>query len=381
MRILFLNSEAELHNNGGDKILLLTVETLAEDHEVVVLLPLPGPLADAFRTCGIRCEIFRYPIVRRRTGRPWEAILYSLQLVTSTFRLWRYVRRSGIDVVYSNSLGVVQGCLLHMLARIRHIWHIHDMIDRPRLVNCLYSWLVARGADVAICVSRAAHDHLPVRRENLRVVWNGVPPVVDRPGFEHLPGPGTVGVVGRFNGLKGQADMVRASAVLRESGVDLQVRLVGDSYRGDNREREAVRKLIAERELAGVVSVERSVADVATVYAGLDLVVIPSVLLDSFPTVGLEAMSAGKPVVGYASGGLPEMLDFDPDCLAPVGDHRSLAAKIRRFLEHEDFRQQKAREQHARYLENFTVEHYRERIRQALHEQLFPPELAVEERR
>ncbi len=372
MKVLFLNSEAELHNNGGDKVMLMTVATVAAQHEVEVLLPTAGPLVEAVRDLGVRCDVVSYPIVRRSTAKPTAALKYFAGLVVSTFRLWRYTRRHHVDVVYSNSLGVLQGAVLRLLGRRRrHIWHIHDMIDRPQAVNRGFSWLVAHGADVAVCVSEAARDHLPVRGNNLRVVRNGIPAVVAEPEFTRTGDPAVIGVIGRFNETKGQSEMVRAVALLRDSGARFSVRLIGGTYGGDDSELSRVHELISDLGLADLVSVEGSVTDVGAVYQGLDIVVVPSVLLDSFPTVALEAMSAGKPVVGYDSGGLREILG-DSDCVVPRRDAQALAATLARLLGDEQWRQAKARAQHARYLEHFTLDDYRDRLWLAVSEVLEP---------
>ena len=104
MRILFLNSEAELYNNGADKILLLAVEALAADHDVRVLLPLDGPLVDAIRENGVPCEVRPYAIMRRSTAGPLAAVAYFVGLVVSTLRIRRYVRRHRFDAIYSNKV-------------------------------------------------------------------------------------------------------------------------------------------------------------------------------------------------------------------------------------------------------------------------------------
>jgi glycosyltransferase involved in cell wall biosynthesis len=242
------------------------------------------------------------------------------------------------------------------------------MIDRPAALNRMYSWLIAHGADLAICVSAATRDHLPIRGDNLRVIWNGIPPILSEPQFARRRATATIGVLGRFNRLKGQAEMVRAAAALRDEGADFRVLLVGGTYRGDDAVLRRVRELIAELDLADIVSVAGALTDVAEFYREVDLVVVPSILLDPFPTVALEAMSAGKPVVAYAGGGLPEMLDYDSESLAPRGDVEALARLIGRHLNDEEFRGAQARRQHARYLENFTLPHYQERIRAAVNE-------------
>lgn len=44
------------------------------------------------------------------------------------------------------------------------------------------------------------------------------------------------------------------------------------------------------------------------VYNASDVVVVPSLYLDPFPTVNLEAMACKKPVVGTCFGGTPEIV-------------------------------------------------------------------------
>lgn len=365
MRILFLNSDAELHNNGADKILLLTLQAFAKDHKLEVVLPYEGPLVQAIRKQGISCRQFSYAVLRRDALGLLGGLLFGLHLSWSVLRLAWYVRTRRIDVVYSNTLCVLEGAFLQKLGCCRHIWHIHEMIDEPRWVNRGLSALVARCAETAICVSQAVRNHLAVQGDNLRVVWNGIPAILPEPLFERTGPQLNLAVIGRFNRMKGQADLVRAIAVLKNGSLrDLQfrVRLVGGVYGGNDESRSATQRLVSEMGLEGVISVEDSIEDVAEVYAAIDLLVVPSDRPDPFPTVALEAMSAGKPVVAYRGGGMPEMLAFDEECLADLGDYRMLAGRIQPFLENESFRAEKAREQYARYINHYTFEHFKARL-------------------
>ncbi|HEU4888840.1 MAG TPA: glycosyltransferase family 4 protein, partial [Thermoanaerobaculia bacterium] len=69
--------------------------------------------------------------------------------------------------------------------------------------------------------------------------------------------------------------------------------------------------------------------DVDAILAGCDLFVHPS-LDDAFPTVLLEAMAAGLPVVASRVGGIPEIVDDGvTGRLVPPGDAPQLASAIR----------------------------------------------------
>ena len=71
--------------------------------------------------------------------------------------------------------------------------------------------------------------------------------------------------------------------------------------------------------------------DLVSLYQSADLVVQPS-LLEGFGLTALEAMSCGTPVIGSATGALPEILD--PDLLFDPTKPRQIADRItRRFLD------------------------------------------------
>ena len=64
------------------------------------------------------------------------------------------------------------------------------------------------------------------------------------------------------------------------------------------------------------------------------VVVVPSVWPEPCPTVALEAMGWGRPLVASRTGGLPDLVvDGDNGLLVPPGDPAALAAALRGLLE------------------------------------------------
>ncbi len=74
-------------------------------------------------------------------------------------------------------------------------------------------------------------------------------------------------------------------------------------------------------------------SEVVALFHSARAVVVPSVWADPCPTVVLEAMAAGRPVVAAASGGIVDMVvDGQTGVLVPPGDADALAAALADLL-------------------------------------------------
>src|SRR6202011_1130563 len=97
---------------------------------------------------------------------------------------------------------------------------------------------------------------------------------------------------------------------------------------------------VAERELKSHVSLSgpKAQKEIVEQLASARVFVLPSVIdsdgaRDNLPTVIMEAMAAGLPVVSTSVGGIPEMVVHDKTgFLVPPGDATSLADAIERVI-------------------------------------------------
>jgi phosphatidylinositol alpha-mannosyltransferase len=74
--------------------------------------------------------------------------------------------------------------------------------------------------------------------------------------------------------------------------------------------------------------------DKPRVYESMDVLLVPSIGLESFGLAAREAMACGVPVIATAGGALDEM--FEPGLcgeLFPVGDAAALRGILRRLIE------------------------------------------------
>lgn len=63
-------------------------------------------------------------------------------------------------------------------------------------------------------------------------------------------------------------------------------------------------------------------------------VIINPTYADTFPTVNLEALACGTPVITYRTGGSPEAVDDKTGFVVEQGDIDALADAVRKLKEH-----------------------------------------------
>jgi glycosyltransferase involved in cell wall biosynthesis len=141
-------------------------------------------------------------------------------------------------------------------------------------------------------------------------------------------GPLRVGYVGRFDDVKGVVDL--ADAILRVPA-DLPIHV---DFRGpvqtaeERRIRDDIERMYASDRR---VTVGDAIApsDVQNVLRGYDVLCCPSRCLEGGPTVGLEALAAGVPLIAASAGGVAEVLEDGVNArLVPPGDVDRLAAAL-----------------------------------------------------
>ena len=136
--------------------------------------------------------------------------------------------------------------------------------------------------------------------------------------------------VGRFEQIKGVLVLAEAFATVAERFPSARLVLVGDGpLRRQITDVFARRTLCDRVELTGRLSHDVLPA----IYADAGVVVIPSIVPDNFPTVAIEALAAGRPIIGSATGGIPELAGHGRNALlVDPGDVTMLAEAMGRML-------------------------------------------------
>jgi len=115
----------------------------------------------------------------------------------------------------------------------------------------------------------------------------------------------------------------------------------------------------------------------ATIYSAADLFVAPS-LQDNLPNTVLESLACGTPVVGFKTGGLPDMVrSGSTGALVPTGDVRSLSEAIVSLLNDQSLRSGLSNECRRIAVSEYALHHQAERY-QALYADLVEPQQDIQ---
>jgi glycosyltransferase involved in cell wall biosynthesis len=267
----------------------------------------------------------------------WPVGDKSLAALRWTLHLRQLFNNGHIDIVHARSR---LPAWLTWLA-----WRKADVKLRPRFVTTVhglysvsrYSAIMTR-SEAVIAVSQTVRgyilQHYPCDPERVHLIYRGVAaqdfPYGHQPAadwLEHwyrdypqLRGQRLLTLAGRLSRRKGHEDFITLIGRLRQRGVAVHGVIVGAL---DQRRPyiDTLQRQITRANIAGHITFTGQRQDIRDIYAISDLVFSLSAKPESFGRTVLEALSLGRPVVGYDHGGVGEILTalFPAGKVAPGG--------------------------------------------------------------
>ncbi|QQM66722.1 glycosyltransferase [Actinomyces weissii] len=253
--------------------------------------------------------------------------------------LAQMVRRDGITHLHAHfaSLAGRMAWLASRLTGVPYTVTTHAKDIYHESVDPVWLRRVCADADRVIAISRFNEEHLgrvlagTGARVSLR--YNALE--LDRFPFRTPLPPTTplkVAAVGRMVPKKGFHDLLTAISLLREQGVAVETVLAGEGEL-----LETLRQEVAQSGLQDSVTLPGALPqqEVRSLLRDSHVLVVPSVPtqdgnIDGLPTVVLEAMACGTPVVATDVTGMREAVrDGDTGVLLEPGQPQALAASLR----------------------------------------------------
>ena len=398
--ILLTHPSAELY--GADRTLLQIVQAIAERRDrvasgaeeasirtperVVVALPRRGVLADLLEAAGATVEVGELGAALRADLHPRRFGAFMVKARRGAQFVQHLIQRHGIDVVHTNTTVLVGAAFGASRSSAHHIWHVHEILDRPSWARHAMRSLIRRLADVTVSNSEATRAAMvDPRMQRSHVVHNGVSEDAARPPRQSnsevrrtlgVPEDAPLVILpGRINSWKGQ-DLALASwrKLTGSRGLAApHLVIAGSPPPGQEHFGQAIDASIQEHGLANRVQRIPFTSDLPSMLAAADLCLVPSTRPEPFGLVAIEAMAMGTPVVAAAHGGLVEIVvDGETGALFQPGCADALAEALVRVLDDDVARSAMGEAARARQRELFTVKRYGDTMLEIYGELLAP---------
>lgn len=340
--------------------------------QTAVLLPdEPGNAGERLREAGI--EVIAIPLPRLRATRSLRTqTAFVRGLAPEVAAIREVIRSRAIDLVVVTGLMNPHAAIAARIEDVPVVWQLLDTRP-PMVLRRLMMPVVTRLSDVVMSTGvEVARTHPGALSCGSRLV-PFFPPVdtsAFRPSVERReagraelgapPGTFVVGAVGNLNAQKGHEYLVRAAAMLRQDGREVHVRVLGAQtptqadYEG--RLGDEVRGLGLDA--GGAFAFIDPTTRVAELLPAFDVFVLSSVpRSEGVPTVILEAMACGIPVVATDVGAVREVVeDGVTGFVVPPLDPRAIADATLRLLDDPALRRRMGETARERAVERYDVE-------------------------
>jgi len=211
--------------------------------------------------------------------------------------------------------------------------------------DAFHTWYYNQLAGI-ICVSKFVYNKFlgekpKINTQNVHVIYPGIKIKNDRVVMKRIVRETLkisddmflIGFVGRITVEKGLNDLLQATAILKKTQEKFRVVIVGDVNPVTPEYLDTLKQQIQDLGIQEYIHFYGFTKDVVSVMDDIDVLVLPSIIPETFGLVLCEAMLAGKPVVTTNTGAQVEIVeDGVTGFSVPAFSPEKMAEKLEVFI-------------------------------------------------
>ena len=377
-KICFIHPSSELY--GADKILIYVMKNYF-DYQKVLILRSEGPLVALVQKelpdVDIRI-IPSLPIIAKKYLKLSGVFKFLFSLFTFPSKI-KEIRKENLDIIYLNTLAVLP-MLFYFSSSVKKVIHIHEILKNDNFLHRAINKIALIKSDILICVSKAVKNNMEfgsgLKKDKLKLINNGISfkkNIQENLSFNIDKTKTNFALIGRIKpSHKGQNLLIGAISKLNQTILDnAHFFFVGSTVSGEEYMLDEVKNYIDKLNLNNRITIVPFFENIELVYKKIDVVIVPSVFDDPFPTTVLEGMFFSKPIIGTNVGGIPEMIE--DEITGFISDRDSvtdLSNKIKYFIEFPEKIVEMGKKGNNRFMLHYSEKSFNERYRTMIEKDL-----------
>ncbi|GKX63859.1 glycosyltransferase family 4 protein [Pragia fontium] len=315
-KIIFVHPVDDLY--GASRILAYVINSLdSEEYDCDIIVPrISGDLQSIIKNPSVKfVEMPCLPIIHRKMFTP----LGVLKWVINNFKFYSFLRKNkgSIKLVYVNTFACFSVSFLSKLSSLSVLTHCHEVLDNSPHGKFI-SYCSKKFSDVVVCVSNRVKNYVSGidNSKNVLLIYNGIPDVEcykQRETFSRLDKNDVYNfyLVGRVMPEKGHWFLLDTIKKLPSSLLKgVKFHIVGDSPPNRKGLFDEFKNEVNKNNLNECFVFHGFIQDISeNLSTCCDVLLVPSIMADPFPTTVLEGLRAGIPVITTNNGGAAEIIE------------------------------------------------------------------------
>ncbi len=375
MNLLVVNPGTNLY--GASRILLQTMKAL-KPRKIFFIVPEEGLLTEYIKTNSEFSHVQilivpSSPIIYRKMG-----VAKGLRLLKEMIVFRRIVNRiikeQKIDWAYINTLSCLFAVPPLKSCGLKVFLHVHEILENNKVFTKYINKFALRWCDKIIAVSEPVKLNLlevstKNQGEKITTVLNGISdiycPLAAKSNLSKI-----ITLMGRIKPEKGIWFFLDTISLLPEELVKKsKFLIIGDAAPGGEHFLKKLEDDIQKHPAKDYIKYYPFIKDIRNIINESDVIVVPSLMKDPFPTTILEGLSAGKPVIATNTGGSVQSIkDAETGFLIEPLDKVKFADRLEKLIKSDRLRMQMGEQARKEFLKNFTLEIFETNFMQEVNE-------------